>query len=129
MRITRMYVNEAGIVQIAQSGTRFDLFFGLASQRRRDAVSGMYLARHPAFPQPVGAGESWETATHRLRAAFNDFMQRLIETEGLERFESRLLKDGFERLDEETHEIWDAGHSTRIMVYSMVFRTTLQRAG
>jgi len=124
-----MYVNESGIVQIAENGSMIDLFFGLASQHRRDVDSGMFLARHPAFPDPVGVGPSREDAAGRLNAAFYAFMQDLLEKEGLEAFERRLLKNGFEpSRGEENPGGWITSSTARINVYNLEFRKTYQRA-
>ena len=128
MRIARMYVCDAGVVQIAENGTHLGIFFGLTSQHRIEPESAMHLARHPAFPDLVGLGESQEAAAGRLRGAFHSFVEEFLETNGLERFEAILAVNGFRGAQpDDPRQDWLAGPSSRITVYSMEFRKTFER--
>ncbi len=128
MRIARMYVCDAGVVQIAENGTHLGLFFGLTSQHRLEPASAMHLARHPAFPDLVGLGDSPETAVGKLRGAFHAFVEEFLETSGLARFEEVLAANGFRGAEpDDPRQDWLAGPSCRITVYSMEFRKTFER--
>lgn len=128
MRIERMYVCDAGVVQIAENGTHLGLFFGLTSQHRLEPGSAMHLARHPAFPDLVGLGESLESAAGKLRCAFHAFVENFIERRGLAEFEEVLSVNGFRGArPEDPVQSWLTGPSSRITVYAMDFRKTFER--
>lgn len=128
IRIARMYVCDVGVVQIAENGTHLGLFFGLTSQHRREPESAMHLARHPAFPELVGLGESQETAVGKLRGVFHAFVEDFLEKSGLARFEEVLAANGFRgAAPDDPRQDWLTGPSSRITVYSMEFRKTFER--
>ena len=129
MRIARMYICDAGVVQIAENGTRIGLFFGLTSQHRLEPDSAMHLARHPAFPGLVGLGESLESAVVKLRSAFHVFVEDFLEKRGLAEFEEVLAVNGFRGASpDDACRDWLAGPAGRITVYAMEFRKTYERA-
>jgi hypothetical protein len=128
MRIARMYVCDAGVVQVAENGSYLGLFFALTSQHRLEPGSAMHLARHPAFPDLVGLGETQEMALGRLRSAFHAFVEQFLEKSGLTRFEEILAVNGFRgAAPDDPRQDWLAGPSCRITVYSMEFRKTFER--
>lgn len=93
---------ELGSVLVTQeSTTRLMLFFNLSSQSIQDKKTAMFMARHPAFPSVVGFGATRDDAAACLNRMFKTYTAFLLSRNGVEAFESHLVRLSFVRSKEE----------------------------